>query len=153
MNFRSLPRPSSPPDSLGIPRSPFSSFSRELQSLDAVTRHVQRLSSCLVFAYEIAVPNSQLEKNSRIIYKLQTDFLFYLYLLFSLNVVNELGRLNVFLKLFSIVVSQTDCKDTHFFITSKFFPTFFIIFFIKNILYTIFTPKTCRNKWILLKFV
>ena len=60
--FRSLPRPSSPPDSLGIPRSPFSSFSRELQSLDAVTRHVQRLSSCLVFAYEIAVPNSQLEK-------------------------------------------------------------------------------------------
>ncbi len=62
MNFRSLPRPSSPPDSLGIPRSPFSSFSRELQSLDAVTRHVQRLSSCLVFAYEIAVPNSQLEK-------------------------------------------------------------------------------------------
>ena len=62
VNFRSLPRPSSPPDSLGIPRSPFSSFSRELQSLDAVTRHVQRLSSCLVFAYEIAVPNSQLEK-------------------------------------------------------------------------------------------
>lgn len=62
MNFRSLPRPSSPPDSLGIPRSPFSSFSRELQSLDAVARHVQRLSSCLVFAYEIAVPNSQLEK-------------------------------------------------------------------------------------------
>ena len=59
----------------------------------------------------------------------------------------------MFLKLFSIVVSQTDCKDTHFFITSKFFPTFFIIFFIKNILYTIFTPKTCRNKWILLKFV
>ena len=62
VNFRSLPRPSSPPDSLGIPRSPFSSFSRELQSLDAVARHVQRLSSCLVFAYEIAVPNSQLEK-------------------------------------------------------------------------------------------
>ena len=62
MNFRSLPRPSSPPDSLGIPRSPFSSFSRELQSLDAVAHHVQRLSSCLVFAYEIAVPNSQLEK-------------------------------------------------------------------------------------------
>ena len=92
MNFRSLPRPSSPPDSLGILRSLFSSFSRELQSLDAVTRHVQRLSSCLVFAYEIAVPNSQLEKNSRIIYKLQTDFLFYLYLLFSLNVVNELSR-------------------------------------------------------------
>ena len=62
MNFRSLPRPSSPPDSLGIPRSPFSSFSRELQSLNMVTRHIQRLSSCLVFAYEIAVPNSQLEK-------------------------------------------------------------------------------------------
>ena len=62
VNFRSLPRPSSPPDSLGIPRSPFSSFSRELQSLDVVAHHVQRLSSCLVFAYEIAVPNSQLEK-------------------------------------------------------------------------------------------
>ncbi len=62
VNFRSLPRPSSPPDSLGIPRSPFSSFSRELQSLNTVAHRIQRLSSCLVFAYEIAVPNSQLEK-------------------------------------------------------------------------------------------
>ena len=33
VNFRSFPRPSSPPDSLGILRSLFSSFSRESQSL------------------------------------------------------------------------------------------------------------------------
>ena len=33
VHFRSLPRPSSPPDSLGILRSLFSSFSRESQSL------------------------------------------------------------------------------------------------------------------------
>ena len=31
-------------------------------SQTAVTHHCRRLSSCLVFAYEIAVPNSQLEK-------------------------------------------------------------------------------------------
>ena len=92
MNFRSLPHPSSPPDSLGIPRSPFSSFSRELQSLDAVTHHVQRLSSCLVFAYEIAVPNSQLEKTLELYTNYKLIFFIYLYLLFSLNVVNELVR-------------------------------------------------------------
>ena len=34
-NFRSFPRPSSPPDSLGILRSLFSSFSRESQSLSS----------------------------------------------------------------------------------------------------------------------
>ena len=33
VNFRSFPRPSSPPDSLGILRSLFSSFSRESLSL------------------------------------------------------------------------------------------------------------------------
>ena len=82
-------------------------------------------------AYEIAVPISQPEKTLEFQnYKL--IFFIYLYLLFSLNVVNELVRLNVFLKLFSIVVSQTDCKDTHFFITSKFFLTFFYHFFHKK---------------------
>ena len=35
VNFRSFPRPSSPPDSLGILRSLFSSFSRESQSLSS----------------------------------------------------------------------------------------------------------------------
>ncbi len=47
---------------------------------------------CLVFAYEIAVPISQLEKTLEFQnYKL--IFFIYLYLLFSLNVVNELCAL------------------------------------------------------------
>ena len=120
--FRSFPRPSSPPDSLGILRSLLSSFSRESRSL--LRRGLPlRSDSIRLVAYEIAVPNSQLEKTLEF-YKLQTDSIFYLYLLFSLNVVNELKPLFVS-DVLSIVVSQTGCKDTHFFITSKLFRTFF----------------------------
>ena len=60
--FRSLPRPSSPPDSLGILRSLFSSFSRESRSLPREASATRRDSILVSFAYEIAVPNSQLEK-------------------------------------------------------------------------------------------
>ena len=49
VNFRSFPRPSSPPDSLGILRSLFSSFSRESQSLSIGSLRWQRLRFCLVF--------------------------------------------------------------------------------------------------------
>ena len=59
-HFRSFPRPSSPPDSLGILRSLLSSFSRESLSYSAALLAPQRLDSLV--AYEIAVPNSQLEK-------------------------------------------------------------------------------------------
>ncbi len=62
VNFRSLPRPSSPPDSLGILRSLFSSFSRVNQSAFLIVTHHQRDSIRLVAYVEIAVPNSQLEK-------------------------------------------------------------------------------------------
>ena len=48
-------------------------------------------------------------------YRLNQFFL--LYLVIFLNIVNELT-----------VVSQTGCKDTHFFIHSKFFCTFFSFF-------------------------
>ena len=61
VHFRSLPRPSSPPDSLGILRSLLSSFSRESSSVMTGYPPVRDSDSCLV-AYEIAVPNSQLEK-------------------------------------------------------------------------------------------
>ena len=43
VNFRSFPRPSSPPDSLGILRSLFSSFSRESLSLYRFHRWKRRL--------------------------------------------------------------------------------------------------------------
>lgn len=64
VHFRSLPRPSSPPDSLGILRSLFSSFSRVNQSAFLIVTHHQRDSIRLVAYVEIAVPNSQLEKLS-----------------------------------------------------------------------------------------
>ena len=75
VHFRSLPRPSSPPDSLGILRSLFSSFSRVNQSASLMVTHHQRDSIRLVAYVEIAVPNSQLEKTLEFL-KLQTDFLY-----------------------------------------------------------------------------
>ena len=75
VNFRSFPRPSSPPDSLGILRSLFSSFSRENQSAFLIVTHRQCDSIRLVAYVEIAVPNSQLEKTLEFL-KLQTDFLY-----------------------------------------------------------------------------
>ena len=75
VHFRSLPRPSSPPDSLGILRSLFSSFSRVNQSAFLTVTHRQRDSIRLVAYVEIAVPNSQLEKTLEFL-KLQTDFLY-----------------------------------------------------------------------------
>ena len=66
VHFRSLPRPSSPPDSLGILRSLLSSFSRVNQIRFVAVTHRQCDSIRLVAYVEIAVPNSQLEKNSRI---------------------------------------------------------------------------------------
>ena len=44
-------------------------------------------------AYEIAVPNSQLEKTLELFTNYKLIFFIYLYLLFSLNVVNELCAL------------------------------------------------------------
>ena len=61
--------------SLGIPRSPFSTFSRESRALLCSSSPEQprpRLFSC--FAYEIAVLPSQPEIDSRIS-EFQTDFL------------------------------------------------------------------------------
>ena len=75
VNFRSFPRPSSPPDSLGILRSLFSSFSRVNQSAFLTVTHRQCDSIRLVAYVEIAVPNSQLEKTLEFL-KLQTDFLY-----------------------------------------------------------------------------
>ena len=50
VNFRSFPRPSSPPDSLGILRSLFSSFSRESQSLSSADPSADSdFDFCLVF--------------------------------------------------------------------------------------------------------
>ena len=118
VNFRSLPRPSSPPDSLGIPRSPFSSFSRELQSLDAVTRHVQRLSSCLVFAYEIAVPNSQLEKTLELFtnYKLIFFSIFTSYSLsmLSMNCHALTAACAVFLKKTELLIPESLPREVSF---------------------------------------
>ena len=71
--FRSFPRPSSPPDSLGILRSLLSSFSRESFASRGTIPHPASDSIRLV-AYEIAVPNSQHSKKLSNFYKLQTDF-------------------------------------------------------------------------------
>ena len=51
VNFRSFPRPSSPPDSLGILRSLLSSFSRESRSLSRSASAVRSDSILVSFAY------------------------------------------------------------------------------------------------------
>ena len=51
-------------------------------------------------------------------YLIQTSNFYLLYLVISLSIVSELT-----------VVSQTGCKDTHFFFTSKFFCNIFTSFF------------------------
>ena len=55
-----------------------------------------------------------LKLQSLICYYYRPNLVFLLYLVISLKLVNELT-----------VFSQTGCKDTHFFFTSKFFSTFF----------------------------
>ena len=118
VNFRSLPRPSSPPDSLGIPRSPFSSFSRELQSLNTVAHRIQRLSSCLVFAYEIAVPNSQLEKTLELFtnYKLIFFSIFTSYSLsmLSMNCHALTAACAVFLKKTELLIHESLPREVSF---------------------------------------
>ena len=93
--FRSLPRPSSPPDSLGIHRSLFVSFLIALHPLPPMSHDTEAsgaecesflICSCL----EIAVPNFyNFRKN---LYTLTDSLSVFLYLLiFSLSIVNELS--------------------------------------------------------------
>ena len=87
VHFRSLPRPSSPPDSLGILRSLFSSFSRVNQSAFLTVAHRQCDSIRHVAYVEIAVPNSQLEKTLEFL-KLQTDFSLSIFTSYSLSMLS-----------------------------------------------------------------
>ena len=61
VHFRSLPRPSSPPDSLGILRSLFSSFSRESLSLyrQSSDRRRLRFVSFLPMKLQSLIRNSK----------------------------------------------------------------------------------------------
>ena len=73
--FRSLPRPSSPPDSLGILHSPFSSFSRESSSSVRLLISPRRLFVSRFAYMKLQSLISQLEKTLEFL-KLQTDFLY-----------------------------------------------------------------------------
>ena len=86
--FRSLPRPSSPPDSLGILRSLFVPFSNESRfTCLPAFRLTARPSIFFALAYEIAVPNFN-EKTHLLLQTISFYLCFYL-LIFSLSIVNE----------------------------------------------------------------
>ena len=87
VHFRSLPRPSSPPDSLGILRSLLSSFSRESRSLSRSASAVRSDSILVSFAYmklQSLIRNSKKLSN----FKLQTDSIFSIFTSYSLSMLS-----------------------------------------------------------------
>ena len=85
--------------------------------LHGATRFLSRLPMKL----QSLIRNSKKLSNS---YKLQTDFLS-IFTSYSLSMLSMNSSVWLIFDVLSIVVSQTDCKDTHFFFPSKYFQTFF----------------------------
>ena len=114
--FRSLPRPSSPPEAKA-------STVRSCNLLSVVLIESQELFvlfyTCSHLLVALKLQSTTITIDSLSFYSLQTNLIssFNFTSLSFLKLVNELT-----------VISQTGCKDTHFFFTSKLFCTFFNIF-------------------------
>ena len=86
--FRSLPRPSSPPDSLGIHRSPFFPFSSRTCHSSLDDTHVRCESR--VLTTRLLLPIEIVVRKFRFLLYFQTSLSFALPLIYSLSIIKEL---------------------------------------------------------------